>query len=301
MLIPIRQILVLVFLAVAALGPATRLDAAESDDQYAVAAGHYDHGRWKLAIEEFRAFLEKYPHDRRAGESVFLLGEALLQTGRFDEARRQFLSYTSREPQGKYARAAAFRMGEAAYLAGGFEKARPDLVGFLTKYPGDRLNAFVLPYLGDIALAGGDAAAAAGYFRDGLSQFPNGRLQDDCRIGLARALEKQNQPEEAQRLYLAVAGKADSPLADAAQYQFGALQYNAGRYEQAIASFSAFDGRLAASPWRPNARLGHGLALLKLKRPAEAIKQFDAVLAATSSGRNCPSRPFAARSRRHSR
>ena len=64
----------------------------------------------------------------------------------------------------------------------------------------------------------------------------------------------------------------------------GALQYNAGRYEQAIASFSAFDGRLAASPWRPNARLGHGLALLKLKRPAEAIKQFDAVLAATSSG-----------------
>ena len=262
MLIPLRRILILLVVAGAALGPATRLDAAESDDQFAVAVGHYDHGRWKLAIEELRAFLEKYPHDRRAGESVFLLGEALLQTGQFDDARRQFQSYTSREPRGKYARAAAFRLGEAAYLAGDFEKARPDLVRFLSTYPGDRLNAFVLPYLGDIALAGGDAAAAAGYFRDGLSQFPSGRLQDDCRIGLARALEKQNQAEEAQRLYLAVAGNARSPLADAAQYHLGALQYNAGRYEQAIASFSAFDQRLAASPWRPNAQLGHGLAQL---------------------------------------
>ena len=258
--------------------------ADPSDDQFAVAAGHYDHGRWKLAVEEFRAFLEKYPHDRRAGESVFLLGEALLQAGQFDDARRQFQSYIHREPQGKYVRAATFRVGEAAYLAGDFEKAKPDLVRFLTEYPGDRLNAFVLPYLGDIAIVGGDAAAAAGYFRDGLSQFPNGRLQDDCRIGLARALEKQNQPDEAERLYRDVANKPQSPLADAAQYHFGALQYNVGRYEQAIASFSAFADRLAASPWRPNAWLGHGLALLKLKRPAEAIKQFDAVLAATASG-----------------
>ena len=278
------RISILMVVAWAALCPATMLRADPSDDQFAVAAGHYDHGRWKLAVEEFRAFLETYPHDRRAGESVFLLGEALLQAGQFDDARRQFQSYIHREPQGKYVRPATFRVGEAAYLAGDFERAKPDLVRFLTEYPGDRLNAFVLPYLGDIALAGSDAAAAAGYFRDGLSQFPNGRLQDDCRIGLARALETQNQPEEAERLYRAVTNKAQSTLADAAQYHLGALQYNVGRYEQAIVSFSAFDDRLAASPWRPNAWLGHGLALLKLKRPAEAIKQFDAVLAATVSG-----------------
>ena len=49
-------------------------------------------------------------------------------------------------------------------------------------------------------------------------------------------------------------------------------------------SFSAFEGRFAASPWQPNARLGSGLSLLKLNRPAEAVKQFDAVLAAKSAG-----------------
>ena len=81
-----------------------------------------------------------------------------------------------------------------------------------------------------------------------------------------------------------MAGKPGSPLADAAQFHLGALQYDAGRYEQAIESFSAFEGRLAKSPWQPNARLGHGLALLKLNRPAEAIKQFDAVLATAAAG-----------------
>ena len=62
------------------------------------------------------------------------------------------------------------------------------------------------------------------------------------------------------------------------------MQYAAGRYDQAVESFAAFEDRLAASPWQPNARLGRGLALLKLNRPAEAIKQFDAVLATPSTG-----------------
>ena len=139
-----------------------------------------------------------------------------------------------------------------------------------------------MPYLGDIALSNGDVAAAADYFRNGLKQFPDGRSQDDCRFGLARALEKQNQTQEAERLYVAVAGKPGSSLADAAQFHLGALQYASGQYDQAMKSFSAFEGRLAKSPWQPNARLGSGLVLLKLNRPGEAIKQFDAVLATPS-------------------
>jgi TolA-binding protein len=262
--------------------PAAR--ATEADDQFAVAAGHYDRQQWKLAVEEFQTFLQKYSQDRRASQSLFFLGEALLQVGKLNDARERFHKYIEREPGGKFARAAQFRAGEAAYLAGSFAAARPDLDAFLAKYPEDRLNSYVLPYLGDIALSAGDAAKAVAYFRDGLKRFPEGRLQDDCRFGLGRALEKQNQAEEAERLFLAVAGKPASRLADAAQFHLGALQYAAGRYDQAVESFSAFAGRLAASSWQPNARLGWGLSLLKLNRPAEAVKQFDAVLAAAAAG-----------------
>lgn len=267
-----------------ATAPGTGARASEADDQFAVAAGHYDRQQWKLAVAEFQTFLQKYPQDRRASQSFFFLAEALLQVGKHNDARQQFHKYLEREPGGKFARAALFRAGESAYLAGNFAAARPDLESFSAKYPEDRLNSYVVPYLGDVALSAGDAAKAATYFRDGLKRFPEGRLQDDCRFGLARALEKQNQTEEAERLYLAVAGKPASRLADAAQFHLGALQYASGRYEQAIESFSAFEGRLAASSWQPNARLGCGMSLLKLNRPAEAGKQFDAVLAAAAAG-----------------
>ena len=121
-----------------AIGPTTAARGDEADDQFAVAAGHYDRQQWKLAVEEFQTFLDKYPHDRRVNRGVFFLGEALLQLGKLDDARRQFHQYVAREPGGKYARAALFRSGEAAYLAGNFAAAKPDLENFLAKYLGGR-------------------------------------------------------------------------------------------------------------------------------------------------------------------
>lgn len=263
---------------------AAPLRAEEADDQYTVAAGHYDNERWKLAAEEFQKFLEKYPGDRRANRSIFFLGEALLQLGKLDAAREQFRRYAELEPSGEHSKSAIFRSAEAAYLTSNFDVAKPELERFLAKYPTDRLNAHVLPYLGDIALAADDAPTAAQYFREGLKRFPDGKRQDDCRFGLGRALEKQSELEEAERLYLAVAGKPSSSLTDAAQFHLGALQYATGRYDQALESLSAFEDRLAASDWQPNARLGQGSALLKLNRPVEALKLFDAVLATPSLG-----------------
>ena len=77
------------------------------------------------------------------------------------EARRQFQTYIGREPTGKHAAAALFGAAEAAYLAGDYRAAKPDLASFREQYPDDPLNAFALPYLGDIALSSGDVAAAA--------------------------------------------------------------------------------------------------------------------------------------------
>ncbi len=277
-------VLALVLVAWAIFTPAAKLLADQADDQFAAAASRYSRGQWRLAAEEFQAFLRKYPHYSRANECVFFLGEAQIQLGQFADARRQFSSYLSLDPKGKYARSATFRLGEAAYLAGDFQKAKPDLARFLAKYPNDPLVAVVLPYLGDIAAAAGDSRAAADYYRDALRRFPQGRLQDDCRIGLAGALEMRKQTDEAEQLYRAVAAKPGSPLADTAQYRLGLLQSNAGKYDRAAASFAAFDSDWPKSPWRLNARLGRGMALLKLNRPVEAIQQFDAVLAASPVG-----------------
>ena len=270
-------VLLIVWLAVP-FGNKARAD--EADDQFAVAAGYYDRHEWKLAAEEFQAFAQKFPKDSRSNRAVFYLAEALLQSGKFADARRQFQQYVGRDPAGEHVAAATFGAGESAYLADDFVAAAPDLVQFLKKYPDDPLGALALPYLGNIALTNNDATAAAGYFRDALKRFPAGRLQDHCRLGLARASERLHQPEEAERLYSAVAGNTAGPLADEAQFQLGALRYISGRYEQAIESFQAFDKQFAKSPWRFNAQLGRGLALIRLHRPNDAVEYLDAVLAA---------------------
>jgi TolA-binding protein len=283
MLTAAGRILTLAIIAWAVLAAEMGARAGEADNQFAIAAGHYNHQDWKLAVKEFQTFLAAYPNERRANECVFYLGEALRQLGEFNQARRQFQTYTSHEPKGRHATAALFGAAEAAYLAGDYRAAKPDLASFLEKHADDPLNAFALPYLGDIALSSGDAAAAARYFRDGLQRFPNGRLQDECRFGLGRALQSQNQLREAEQFYAAVAGNSASSLADTAQFHLGIVQYDLGEYDRALTSFSAFEGRLAKSPWRPNASLNCGLALLKLNRPNEAIKQFDAAMETPSA------------------
>ena len=251
--------------------------ADEGDDRYAVAAGHYAQARWKLAAEEFRTFLEEHPLHPQADQAVFFLAEALVQLGKIDEAAPRFRDYLHRAPHGSLARSATFRAGETEYLAGNYQLAKVQLQRFSTSYSDDELNAYVLPYLGDVALSEKDYSQAEKHFRAGLTRFPLGKLQDECRFGLARALEKLEQVEEAERFYLAVAAKTGIPLADDAQFYLGALQYSSGRFEEALEAFDAFESNLAESPWQPTARLGAGWALLKLERLAEAESFFQKI------------------------
>jgi TolA-binding protein len=242
-----------------------------------VAAGHYAQKRWELAAEAFQTFVEQYPEHPKANQGVFFLAEALLQAGRLEEAATHFHGYLRREPEGPFARPASFRAGEAPYLAGKSDSAKPQLERFLAAYPGDKLNGYVLPYLGDIALSQGDAATAEKSFRQALSEFPQGPMQDECRLGLARSLERQKRTDEAERFYTALAAKTGSRLADDAQFYLGAMQYASGRLEEAVRTFEPFDSTLAESPCRPTAQLGRAWALLKLGRLAEGASILETV------------------------
>ncbi len=264
---------VLLGAVLAAVGRAAT--AGEAEEQYAVAAGHYAVGRWRLAAEEFQVFLDAYPKHARAGEALFLSAEALMQLGKYDEAGARFRRYLSEQPQGGLLREALYRAGESAYLAGDYQRAGPPLKRFLAEYPDDKGNATVLPYLGDIALGEKNARAAATCFRDGLKRFPDGPLAAECRYGLGRALEQRGEHDEAERLYAAVSAQPKDPLADDARFHLGALQYATGKYQEAIDTFGAFDDSFADSRWRAEARLGTGWALEKLDRLDEAAKIFD--------------------------
>jgi TolA-binding protein len=249
--------------------------AGPAEDQYAVAAGHYQQARWKLAAGEFRTFLADYPDHAKTGRAIFYLAESLVQLREFDQAATEFLEFRRKFPQDRLAKKALFRAGEANYLSGRLDDAERELIEFLSQAADDPLGAFALPYLGDIASQKHDPAKARQLFTQGLERFPQGALQDDCRFGLAKALEEQGQREEAQRLYLALASKIASPWADDAQFRLGASQYASGDYAAALETFDAFRAAFAKSEWKDKAALAAGQSLFYLQRYQQALARFE--------------------------
>ena len=270
--------------ALAVVWSVTPARADEAEDQYAVAAGHYAQQRWQLAAEAFQALLTAHPDFGKADLAAFYCGESLLQLRRHDDAAVWYREYLRRKSVGPQARQARFRLGESAYLAGKNAQAKSELQQFVKQYPDDELNAFVLAYLGDIALAQADFLAAERSFRQCLTRFPAGRMQDDCRLGLARTEEKQGNLDSAERLYLALSAKTSSRVAADAQFYLGALQYARGNYAEVVKSFDVFENLWPHDSRLPTARIDRGWALFKLKRFDDARAAFSAAATAPAVG-----------------
>ncbi len=77
---------------------ARQLRTDDAVDQYAVAAGHYGHGRWEMALSEFRALVRDFPDHPKINQARFYIGESLVQLRRFDEASKQFFALLDQSP-----------------------------------------------------------------------------------------------------------------------------------------------------------------------------------------------------------
>ena len=263
----------LIFL-IAAMPARSIARADQADDQYAVAAGHYQAKRWKLAAEEFLDFVKKYPNHPQNAPSLFFLAESLLQDGRWALSQKYFQEYIEREPLGKYFRPALFRAGESAYLSQQKEIARKFLEDFQSRYPDDALNAYVLPYLGELALAREDFLSAEKYFQKTLEKYPDSRLTNDCRFGLAKSYEKLRNYALAASLYRELLAKPTEPWAEKSQFHLGAMQYSMGEYQEAIGSFQNLLRQWPHTHWQQNAKLGIGWSLFNLRKLDEADAYF---------------------------
>jgi TolA-binding protein len=268
---------VVLAIALAGAAPPAHASADAGDDQYAVAAGHYARDRWKLAIEEFAAFRRDFSRHPKANQAIFFQAEANMQIGEFAAAGKLFREFLESDPENRYRRQTLFRIAEASYMRGENASARDELEEFRAEYPDDRLNAYVLCYLGEIELADKRWREAAALFSRCLKEFPQGRMQDDCRFGLARALEQQGDRDEAQRLFLALSGKTASELADDAMFRLAALQYDRGDYNESLATLAEFEKEFAQSKLLDRVRLSRGWALYRLDRLDEAQRVFESL------------------------
>lgn len=243
--------------------------ADQADDQFDVAAGHYARARWELAWHEFDQFLKQYGSHPRADDARFFRGESAMQLRRYREARDDYRQYL-KSGGTRHATLARFRIGEAGYLLADGPQAIQDLQFFLNEHPSDPLAMRALPYLAELQLAAGDVEAAERSFRHALEQFPRGPLEDECRLGLARCLQRRQQLDEAALYFRAIAAKRGSPLAPRAQYSLAAGEYAAGRIETAMAEYQRLIDQYPDSPWAARAMIGQARCLHHQNRHKQA-------------------------------
>lgn len=247
--------------------------ADDGNQQYQFAKGLYARAQWDAAADEFNSFLRLHPDHSEASTAAFYLGEALVQQRRYDDAVGRFESYLDALPNGPFRKQALFRVAECDFL-GNRPTSEQRLATFSTAFPDDRLNGLVLNYRGQVALRQGDPRQAEVLFRQSLARFPDAASQDDCRIGLARALEELDQADDAERYYLALAAKPQSPKTIEAKYRLGSLRYAQQQYASALDTFAELDAIPESNPWAASAGLGKGWALMKLNRHADAGNVF---------------------------
>lgn len=235
------------------LSPSFPAWADRGDDDYAVAARHYEKGRWQAAIQEFQAFLIQHPQHPGHDEAQFLLGEAQVQLGRYAEAQATLRAFVTQHPNHTYAKLARFRLGESAFLAGDHPVATEALQQFQDAFPQDALLAYVLPYLAEIALTAGEVDRAEKLYMRALREFPQTPYQRECRFGLAQALEQQGKSDDALRFYRYLAQSSD-PLGQAARLRGAMLLYARADFDAALQLLSPFDRVLTTSKLRTEAR-----------------------------------------------
>ncbi len=252
------------------------LEPACADDgsrQYQFAKGLYARAQWDAAAKEFESLLRQYPEHPEAAKVEFYLGEALVQQRRYLDAGQRFKRYLEISPHGTHRKQALFRLAECDFL-GNRSAAQQRLEAFSQAFPDDRLNGLILVYRGQTALRCGEPGQAEVLFRKSLDRFPDAISQDECRMGLARSLAALDRGEEAERYYLALAGKPQSPTAIEAKYRLASLRYAQQQYASALDTFAELDSIPESNPWVANAGLGKGWSLMKLDRHADADNVF---------------------------
>jgi tol-pal system protein YbgF len=117
--------------AVASVSPPT--DTPK--DYYDLAYGYVLRKDYALAEQSFRAFLQKFPTDRRASDAQYWLGESLFQRQRYDAAAQAFLDLSTKHATSPKAPEALLRLAQSLGAMKQKEMACATLAEVGRKYP----------------------------------------------------------------------------------------------------------------------------------------------------------------------
>jgi TolA-binding protein len=255
------------------LPPVTRAD--EGLDAYRVAVGFYNKDEWKLAAENFQAFLKNHGQHAKAENARFYYGMTLVKLEDFKQARETLRAFVKDYPKSRELTTAGYWIGHSSYFLDDFAEAEKELSRFIAAAPQDALREWALPYLADSELRLKKPEAAAAHFQQALDAFPKGEMAEDARFGLARSYELLKKIPEAIKAYQEVAANRTGVRAADAQLNLGDLHFDAGDFAAAAADFEVFEQKFPTSPQLAQAQFNRGSALYSLREYQQAAAAFD--------------------------
>ena len=125
-------------------------------------------------------------------------------------------------------------------------------------------------YLGDTCFGLRDFPRARLAYERSLAAYPNGRLAERAKYGLARTLAALGNRDQALALLQELAKQVNPEWVDRAWLQIGLIRKSAGQFTEAVEAFTKLEQAAPRSPLRPEAQLQRALALVRLERGGEA-------------------------------
>ncbi len=250
--------------------PAQKSDAPAVPEKLNFANGLLRAKQYAMAAEEYERYLKDDPRGSDADDARFGLAHARLFAGQYAEAKARFEAFLSAAPKHPRASTALYRLGEICYILGDMDGARRSLEAFTATNPDSPYQETAWTYLGDVRQRGEDFVGARRAYETSLAKFPNGRLADRARYGLARSLARLDKPAEALAILKTLALRPASEWTDRAWFQVGQIEADAGHWREAAAAFVSLEKASPKSELIARARLSRSEALERLGRREES-------------------------------
>ncbi|RMF59457.1 MAG: outer membrane protein assembly factor BamD [Calditrichaeota bacterium] len=320
--IPALVLGVLILLSVPVKPPESWAQLANPEQEFIFAQKLYDDNLLKLAAEQFREFVKKFPNDPRADSALFLSGESYFQLSDFKAAFDRYKELEISYPRSAHLAQGQFRMAQCQEELGDFLSAAHLYRSFQLSHPTEARAPEALLRAGKALLRAGRPNKALSAFRDVTRLYPDspermaahleiiklhesaGRYDDalneidavfrafgpepnDVRVHLLRAqiLERMGEFDAAEKAYQQIILKHDGSAASAAAlFRLGKLSQARGDLDAAGQFYDKFLDASHDPELRAKAYLGRGDIFLLQEEFAQALESYKSAAAENVPG-----------------
>lgn len=269
----LSPILILLIVAASRANPAAALDQHVVKD----AAATYQKGNWPAALELLTLVVDRASEPETAATARFYVGECSLQLGRYADAQQAYQQVLSTPAAIAYHPRASFRLGELARLSGSTVLAEQKLRKFLEDFPRDALAPSAYAQLGDIAAEQLQTDKAVSLYQAALNREPQGTIESQARMGLARALLANGNASQVAVVLGSLTESTEEKIRLPALMLRGRAEYECQQFDQSLKTFRLASQLDDTNLLANRARLAAGWSLWKLARCEEIAAEIGSI------------------------